>query len=833
MGRAFLTVIVFLLIHVGAARARDTMDERKEREHVEALCARGAFEEAERYCLQRQVDGSLEARSRVFYAIQRSHCLVRRALAASPPEAESLWQSAEANLEEMAKQPFPPPRLLLLGAQKGLVALTRGVWLAERAEFSGDEKQKRDAVGALRRSIADLKRLDEPLSAEVRRRTTPREEDRLRPDELRSLSNQIQFHQGQGHVWLGKLHAPRTPDRIDALNQAVSLFGPLADLPSDQPLAWESRLELVEALRLRRSFDEAERLLKRLEAEPGSPTARLRLRATAIRMALDQEDLARALSLAELGREIEATTSPELDEAFLEAALAAWSDADKRNRPDESRHWQEKAQAIVESLAKNHVGAYWQERGKRLVARAARSNGVADVGLLVQAAETHYRSGDLESAIATYDRASSAAEAVGNLLQTFDLAFLAATIEHQRRHWTQASKRYRELALRFAKHDRASEAHLLAAHDELQRLREESIHDQATYGDLLREHLRLWPSGPSASEAQWRLARLLEHQGDWLAAADLYRAVGPAHQRGVDSIASTLRCYKRMLAAQDPREPKARPEILEAARYFQRLALTEVGAHDEVPPEARDTAALAAAELLIDLGEEGPAAAEQILSSYLDKTEPAAERRDELEGMRLLAIVAQGDLHRVQNQIETLNGLPPAQLYSCLRALHSRRRAEEEADETSQAKLLLLLFDKLEPRLKELSPDQQRDCRAWKAMALADAGQRDEAAEQMAAIVQEDPSLVTIAEYARLLSDSTKERDWSHGLELWRTVERGAKVGSQAWFEAKLQLAQLHARLGNDEQARKILRLTELLHPELGGSASKAKFEALRQRLSE
>ena len=57
-----------------------------------------------------------------------------------------------------------------------------------------------------------------------------------------------------------------------------------------------------------------------------------------------------------------------------------------------------------------------------------------------------------------------------------------------------------------------------------------------------------------------------------------------------------------------------------------------------------------------------------------------------------------------------------------------------------------------------------------------------------------------------------------------------SKAGSERWFRAKLGLALSHERLGNPQRAAQIVRLTQVLHPELGGPALKAQFDALVRR---
>ena len=65
-------------------------------------------------------------------------------------------------------------------------------------------------------------------------------------------------------------------------------------------------------------------------------------------------------------------------------------------------------------------------------------------------------------------------------------------------------------------------------------------------------------------------------------------------------------------------------------------------------------------------------------------------------------------------------------------------------------------------------------------------------------------------------------------LEAWRTLAEGSEVASPLWYRAKYELALCHYQLGNYEQCRKVIAVTSVLHPDLGGPETKARFERLR-----
>ncbi len=59
---------------------------------------------------------------------------------------------------------------------------------------------------------------------------------------------------------------------------------------------------------------------------------------------------------------------------------------------------------------------------------------------------------------------------------------------------------------------------------------------------------------------------------------------------------------------------------------------------------------------------------------------------------------------------------------------------------------------------------------------------------------------------------------------LVRTLIAGVRAGSAMWYRAKLQLVICLRRAGQPAQARKIVEVLQVLHPDLGGSTMKARF---------
>jgi TolA-binding protein len=803
---------------------------------LSGLCDKKAFDEADRYCREHAADASLDVRRRTFYVVERSRCLVRHALVAEEPQADSLWEQARRVVDDFLAGNRIGPRALVLRAQASLVDLGRACRLAELAIVSPSEATATRATASLRQAIRELGRASQDAGELARRADKTRVElNQFRPDEIRSLANQLQFQQARGYRHLAELARHGTPDRADALNQATELLKPLVELSDDQPLAWASRFEAIVASRLAGDVASGRRLLR--QAQSASPPGELRprLRAEEIRLAIAEGNLVAAAALADQERLVDGHSAPELAEAHLEAALAVWRAAHQRNDKEQARRWREKALALADLLGREH-GPYWQARGRqRLAGVAIAAPEVDDLSLLSLAAESAYQAGRIDEALAAYDRASKQAATAANSQKAFEFAFLAATVEHQRKNWSAAADRYRAAALRWPDHARAAESHLLAAHDRLQQLKAEKASSWQTYRDLLREHLRLWPHGKTASDAHWRLGRLGEHEKDWQAAIDGYRAVDSADPKAEDALQSTLRAYRGLFDERRAEGRDFRNEAIEAARYFERVAEQASKPEGGLSPGLVDLATLAAAQTWLELPDVGPPAAERILSRYLNGKALPEPMRREARSLLLLSVLSQGDhgdLSSSQQRLDQLRELPADRIYDSLHTICTRLAGTPDAESSAQAQLALVVLEKLQPRLSELSTDQRRRCELWHALALWRCGKTDAAASCFAALIKQYPQDTdVVAAYAQMLSGSQASQSWRQALSLWRQVEGESKPGTAQWFCAKYELARLHHLLGNDRQAARIIRLTELLHPDLGGSEMKGRFDELRKQV--
>ena len=827
---AFATVVG----GAGAGRAEVGGDEP----FLAGLRERFLFELAEHYCTRRLEDAKLPESQRAVLVVELSLTLADWAANSAPDRRDRLWQRAWEVTETFAREHPHCPLLPLVRFQGALSLLARGELSRQEAEvLAGNEELLAQARASLAAAIRALEQLSDDVSQELRDRNLPGRAAPARSDpeplptyRLLALRDNLQYQLARAYRNQGQCHAPDGPDWVDALTLAVQTLDPLARLEPIHPVAWTSRVDEIVCHRLLKDGATARQKLDALEAENPPPSIALRLRAERLRLALAADRLDEAIERLALGREIDGATSADLDYAMLETCLAAWSAASQSGDNDKADLWRDKTSEMVRLIGRVD-GPYWTRRAQMLVSSAMGALPGAGLSVQIQAAENAYHSGQYDEALAAYDRARELARQQGDAAQAFDLGFIAATIEHRRNRHEEAQRRYRALAQAAPERPRAAEAHLLAFYHAGRSAAAQPEGALERYLALGEEHLRNWPNGPTADEVRWCLGRTRQHRRDWRGAVEQYRDVSPQYAKFEQVVEAIDECYAKWIDAQRQQgQPTA--DIAEAAAaWFESLLLGARGRLPERWGPLERGLALSAARFRIDLGGAGVDRAEEILSAALEAAGDApAEWRSAATILRICALAGLGRHDEAASLLDQTTAGSPGPLLQALGAL-SRLAADHPA-RAELARLQLKAVELLGPRRDELDASAQRDLDRLTAAALADAGRLDESLEAYRWLAKTYPHDGDVQEaYAQLLMTRGDRPSLEAALAKWREIDKKSRRGTDRWFRAKYSLTWLHCRLGDRQRAGEILRLLEVLYPELGGPAMKPRFEALLEEL--
>jgi hypothetical protein len=802
----------------------DTFDER----FLDGLRQRRLFELAEGWC-RSQLEG-LEAASpkRLGLAIELSRNYAEHALQSPPGQRGPLWQQALDALAELPRDDAKFPKRILLQVQSGLVYLVRGELARQEAEIvAAGEERLEQARADLRTAIAELQADAEAIALALRRasQTKRPEAGRFTIDELGELQRNVNFQLARAMRNQGQSYPTASADRTNSLRQAVELLSHLAQTDDDDDVAWRSRLDEIACQRLLEDPGAAKHRLALLADRNPPAAVALGARAEEIRLALDGSRLADALAVADLGRTIGEEFSPELDFAILETYVAAWKAAAGDERGELAASFQARAAEVVQEIDRL-CAPYWGRRAETVLAGAVSATGGADdLALLTRAAESFYRSGEIDEALATYERVAEQALAASQPDAAFDARYTSAAIEQARERHGEAGVRFRRLALESPRHAKADKAHLLAIYNTSHAAKDGPLAPDE-HRALLDEHLTHWPESAGSGPVRLWLGKLDEREGKWADAIDVYRQVAPDHPQYAETVEARLRCQRALLAELAAAKKPTREAAAEAAGEFERLA---IGADETLPErfhEVQRVAAAGAAELWLAYAFDHFDQAERLLRAALQASDDAPQAwRSSASCLLALAVAAQGRRDEARRLLDEQAAAAPEQLQLLVEGFRRMAAGATPAVGRELAELELRAGELLRAQRAALAETGGKKIDLEYVAALAAAGHRDEALSAVEKLAREFPRDGRVQEaHAQLLLDGSMQSEWRAAAERWHVIETRSKRPSERWFRAIYGQALAQERLGKPQQTVKMIKLARAMHPELGGPEMKAKF---------
>lgn len=826
MRYAPIAVSVWLasLVALAASAAGASDDEQ----FLDGLRARGLFELAEKYCADRLADARIPAIQRADLTIELSRTLAQHALEAPPAEAPRLWSQAERVVEEFAARYARDPKLLLVRLQGALATAAQGE--AARQEIEGSSApQAVDAPTILRRAIAALGKLADEIADRLRRRGRARgAETELSTAQLQSLEMNVRFELARALRNQALCYPSGTADRINSLSRAIESLAPLLAQQLATPLVWSAALEEIACLRLLGEYPGAERKLARLKKSQPQPEFADQLRAERIRVALARGQIDEALS--EAGAAGRQRSSAVVQFARLEALLAAWRRASERRHAAEAADWQRRAVAEVRAIERSY-GPRWMRKAEKLLARAmADSSGPQTAELLALAAASYYRSGQVDKAIAAYDRASEQARDERQPEKAFALGFTAATIEKERKRYRDALARYGALAAAFPEEPKAAQAHLLAVYCAAQLAQVHEPPDLDEYERLLREHVATWPSGTTASQAWTWLGRLAEHRHAWRDAIEALAHIQAGDPQFADAVATMGRAYEAWLEELHGSGESGERLADQALAWFERVT----PARGAKPNAATRAATLAAARIWLKEIPTGALPAERLLRAALDH-DPGAPEDWKTAVRRLLvpALAAQGKGAQADAMLEETPHASAADALALFQTLSDVKRRASGNVHRKLAEMALDIEDKLLERPGALDDATRRAVARERALTLAALGRQKEALAALQALARAFPRDGRTQEALAGLLSAGDDDDLQAALPKWSEVAARSRPGTPRWFRAHDGLARTQLRLGQVAAARATIERVRSKYPNFGGEGTKRKFDALSAEIDQ
>ena len=361
-----LAILAVLAAGVAAAQDEPSADQR----FLAGLRQRGLYQLAEKYCDEELGKPELSATRRAELTVELSLVLAERAAGSPPAGRAPLWERAWQVTEDFAREHPDHPRLIQVRLQGALGLLAHGELARQEAELSTDRQRLLEPARAqLREAIRRLREVEKAVEQMLRRpdREGPAVEGGLSARQLESIQDSVRYELARAYRNQGQCYGAGSDDRADALIQAGAVLDPLARLDTEHPLAWRSRIDQIVCYRLLEDYPKAAQKLSALAAQKPPAEIALRARAEQLRLALAENKLQEAVTLASAGRQIDGVTSPELDLAVLQTCIAGWRTARQANRNDEAEQWYTRAVGQVRLIEREH-GPYWMRRAETLLA---------------------------------------------------------------------------------------------------------------------------------------------------------------------------------------------------------------------------------------------------------------------------------------------------------------------------------------------------------------------------------------------------------------------------------------------------------------------------------
>jgi hypothetical protein len=325
------------------------------------------------------------------------------------------------------------------------------------------------------------------------------------------------------------------------------------------------------------------------------------------------------------------------------------------------------------------------------------------------------------------------------------------------------------------------------------------------------------------------LGRLLAGRREWADARNVLQKIPARSKHFQGAVYLVIECYEHELERLDGRsgqDRRERAELLSSATEYLQPIVNRMG--NRSPREWTELerfSVLSLAQLHLQYGEEASTYGADLLgrvirSLAVSQDDPAEAQPDPVwqQKMISLTIVALARLDRAQEARDLLRWQAenaPASLAETLSRLGERTSGDEAALSRGSAALALDGLELLGPQWDALDEPIRQRLGRLRASALAAAGQRDAALAQYADLARRSPNDGHVQEsYAALLSQSDSAAELQEALARWYTVEQKSRPGGRRWRRARQARIELLARVGQRDEAEKLLRLTRLLYPD-------------------
>ena len=853
--------ILLLLICLVTSTGRS--DETHAR-YLEQLRQRGLFSLAEAEAIARMANAKLSPADKTLFAIELSRTLTEHAGFVSDDQRDELWQRAQSVIQDLLDQDRQNPKSVLLNGQLASVLVSQGDWLrAERELRPFDELILNQARAVSTKATQQLQVIEKTLTEPSRdvKRTGSGSPSGY---ELRALLHQVRWQLAQSSRNLAELEpigsVERSTNAINAEQSLRSLIG-----VADEPVRSLAKVMLVTCSRLKGDVQRASDMLTGLEKSDPNPgeTVLDAIVAERVRVLLELQHPTEAVQLLLKTRNRRQRLTGEMWFLQTRALIALREITLDKQQETLANSLTEQIITAIERC-EEQVGGFWSRRCRQLWdnVQTTRKYG-PELDSLMQKARMNFTAGRIESALSQYALSETTARKGGQTELAMELGFTRASILLDQKQFENAASEFLRLASEYSKNERAAKAHLLGIYS-LGRLLDEKKSEQRrqAYTDAIDRHLKDYPGDATLNEARFLRAQLEEQRLQATQALPLYLQVEAGHARADDAMFGAARCYETILRRLNERRlPSAdfQREAIERLSQFLttrgdstetwtastaeialRLANVLLIGSSEISPAADAGSPRATARLQVDISSRCRHAESWLTRVTAFASQHAAdvsnastmeEFRKRTAPLRIVALTGMGNTADAE-QILSQKSVSPAQMLDVVDKLTWFLAATAADEQKRISSVLRLVIQQLDRRRDELSAEQCQLLDQYLIRAYAATGEivkTVDLAKRLSEQFAKDADKQR--ELARLLSEIPKPEAVSLTKQCWRRVESLTKPGSLEWLTARKEVLTACIRLDQFDEAHKLIQLTKVLYPDLGGEPLKAQLEAIERDL--
>jgi tetratricopeptide (TPR) repeat protein len=817
--------------------------------YFERLRDRGLFSIAESYAVSRLSQANLPRERHIDLTIELSRTLAVHAEFASERQQKELWKRARSIVDEERDREPSGPFAILLAAQSAMVPAGEAEWLRLECELKPfDEALATRARQQCSLAVQLLSTSEHELLSPPRDSGTGKEAaggpsthtyrvwlHRVRLALAQSLRNRAELTPADARQ--------RTLDLVDAELTARKLVS-----VADEQVSFRAKLLLAASQRLKGELNRADEMLSALEKGIAAVDDNLldEVAAERIRVLLERHQAVTALEVTKHIRTGRQRLSGELWFLRTRALVAVRDLAAARNDKDLAASLRAEAELTLQRCDEQ-VGGFWSRRCRALweATRTAEKYG-PELDALMQQARADFLGGRIEPALKGYARGEVAARASGQTDLALELGYTRASILLQEKQYESAATEFLRLADEYPQGARVAAAHLNGAYC-LGRLYDgqKTQSRRERYTEALDRHIEQFAADPTADDARFFKAQLEEQRLQATGALPLYLKVAASHPRSAEARAGAARCFETiMVRMRERRLPSLDFERTAIDTLQQFIPPVKDKISDAPWAAAQSEVALHLSAILLLTDPPRFDLAEPLLGRVVERTlqikddDEQADRwrriHQRAESLRVVAMAGNGRPLEAERLLDSLAAASPRDLLVIVELLAPFASSQNRQRQVQYVALQLHAIRQLSKHRGELSRDEQGQLDQSLARAYLANGQITKALEiyeRQAADAAKDANRQR--EIAVLLSETGQRECIVLARQCWRRIESLTKQGTPDWLGARLGVISTGIKLGDTAEAKKLLAVTRLLYPELGGADLKSRFLAAERELAD